>query len=135
MLPERIAEVRDWLARARLDARAAEHLLADGVDLAEPALFHCQQAAEKALKAFLVWHDRTFTRTHNLVALLNLCADVESDFTSLQAAAVALTPYAVAFRYPGELPAPTAEQAEEALQLMREVLTFVLERLPAAATD
>ena len=133
MLPERIAEVQDWLARARLDARAAEHLLADGVDLAEPALFHCQQAAEKALKAFLAWH-RTFARRHNLVALLNLCAEVKSDFTSLQAAAVALTPYAVAFRYPGELPAPTAEQAEEALQLMREVLTFVLERLPTDVT-
>jgi HEPN domain-containing protein len=49
MQPEGIAEVRDWLARAQLDARAAEHLLADGADLAEPALFHCQQAAEKAL--------------------------------------------------------------------------------------
>ena len=31
--------------------------------------FHAQQAAEKCLKAFLIYHGRPFSRTHDLVAL------------------------------------------------------------------
>jgi hypothetical protein len=30
------------------------------------AVFHCQQAAEKALKGFLAWHDVPFRKTHTL---------------------------------------------------------------------
>jgi len=32
----------------------------------EDALYHCRQAAEKALKGFLVWHDQPFPKTHDL---------------------------------------------------------------------
>jgi HEPN domain-containing protein len=60
--------------------------------------------AEKALKAFLGWHDRAFARTHNLVALLNLCADVEPEFASLQAAAVEI-PHRLAY-VPVDQPQP-----------------------------
>ena len=34
--------------------------------LIEDALFHCQQAAEKAMKAFLTAHDTAFRKTHDL---------------------------------------------------------------------
>jgi HEPN domain-containing protein len=42
--------VRDWLAKADLDYRAAERLLQDEEPLREIIAFHCQQAAEKYLK-------------------------------------------------------------------------------------
>jgi HEPN domain-containing protein len=29
-------------------------------------VFHAQRAAEKAMKAFLAWHDVPFRKTHNL---------------------------------------------------------------------
>ena len=32
--------------------------------LLEDALFHCQQAVEKVLKALLTWHDEPFRKTH-----------------------------------------------------------------------
>jgi HEPN domain len=35
----------------------------------DTAVYHCQQAAEKALKAFLTARDIAFEKTHNLVAL------------------------------------------------------------------
>lgn len=135
MLPERIEEVRDWLSRARLDVRAAERLLADDCELAGPALFHCQQAVEKAMKAYLVWHDRPYSKTHNLVALLHLCAEVEPSLLTLTEAAIILTPYAVAFRYPGEFAGPTAEQAVEALQAMHQMFAIISDRLPPDSTD
>ena len=57
-------ETRAWLDRARRDLRAAQ-LLTAGDSNAE-ALFHCQQAVEKALKAFLTFHDRTFRKTQRI---------------------------------------------------------------------
>jgi HEPN domain-containing protein len=56
MTPEqlRLEETRAWFDRARHDLRSAKLLIA-GDEYAE-ALFHCQQAAEKALKGFLTFH-------------------------------------------------------------------------------
>lgn len=98
--------------------------------MCDAAGFHCQQASEKALKAFLTWHDEPIERTHSLVALLAICLPFDTAFNTLRRAAVTLTPYAVAIRYPGELPGLTEEEAQEALALAREVWVFVQERLP-----
>lgn len=50
MTPDQLRreETRGWLDRARHDLRAARLLLAG--DANAEALFHCQQAVEKALK-------------------------------------------------------------------------------------
>jgi hypothetical protein len=50
---ERAADTRGWLCRAAADLRGAEIDLAADPPLAGDVVFHCQQAAEKALKAFL----------------------------------------------------------------------------------
>ena len=62
----RMAETREWLARVSEDIASARVL----ADAGHPsnALFFCQQAAEKSLKAFLTWHDRPFAKTHDLEA-------------------------------------------------------------------
>ena len=130
MPSELVQEVREWVTKARLDVRAAERLLADDSDLAEPALYHCQQAAEKILKAFLVWHERPFAKTHNLVLLLNLCTTIAPDFSTLEDAADTLTPYAVAFRYPDQVAELTTDEVEDAVQFMRQLFSFVSDRLP-----
>jgi HEPN domain-containing protein len=49
MQPEMAAEVREWLERAADDLREAEHDLTAVQPLVRGAVFHCQQAAEKAL--------------------------------------------------------------------------------------
>jgi len=41
-----------------------------------------------------------------------------------------LTPYAVAFRYPGDVVEPEPSDAEEAFRLARLVLGFVMARMP-----
>lgn len=46
-------EADEWITKAEEDLAAARRLLQDD-PLPTPAAFHCQQAAEKALKAFLV---------------------------------------------------------------------------------
>jgi HEPN domain-containing protein len=57
--------------------RGAEIDLAADPPLLDDPMFHCQQAAEKALKAYLTWHDRPFRRTHDLVELGNQCVEID----------------------------------------------------------
>lgn len=49
--PVRVADTQAWLKKAELDLRAAAHDQHGTPPLLEDSLFHCQQAAEKALKA------------------------------------------------------------------------------------
>ena len=62
----RLADTREWLGKAKDDLRAARRLLKPPPALSSAAAFHCQQAAEKALKAFLAWRDVPFRKTHDL---------------------------------------------------------------------
>jgi HEPN domain-containing protein len=47
--PERVAETRAWLQKANDDLEIAKQLLKPRKELSGGAVFHCQQAAEKAL--------------------------------------------------------------------------------------
>jgi HEPN domain-containing protein len=71
--------VRQWFAKAELDYRAAERLVRDPEPLREIIAFHCQQAAEKYLKAVLVSLQIEFPKTHDLEELLELLAPVRPD--------------------------------------------------------
>ena len=124
-------EIRAWLRKALHDLQAAEWLLARSDPLCSAAGFHAQQAGEKVLKAYLTWRDEPFERTHSLVALVARCLPFDATFGNLRSAATTLTPYAVALRYPGDLPELTPAEAEEVLTLAQEVWKFVLARLPA----
>jgi HEPN domain-containing protein len=105
-------EIQAWLVKAHQDMRSAEWLLSSPDRLYNAVGFHCQQAAEKALKAYLTWQDEPFEKTHSLVVLVSKCLPFEPAFETLRLAATTLTPYAVTFRYPGGLPELTAEEAE-----------------------
>ncbi len=123
----KVHEIRGWLVKALYDLRSAERLLAGPDPLCGPAGFHCQQAAEKTLKAYLTWRDEPFEKIHSLVAQ---CLVFDSAFAELRVAATTLTPYAVDTRYPGDLLELTEAEAREALALARQVWDFVLQRLP-----
>lgn len=55
-----------WLDKAAHDLIAADILIKANPLILDIAWFHCQQAVEKYLKAFLVYHNRDFIFTHNL---------------------------------------------------------------------
>jgi hypothetical protein len=64
--PERLADTESWLRKSANDLRYARIDLVAEPSATEDAVFHCQQAVEKALKAFLVWQDAPFVKTHDL---------------------------------------------------------------------
>ena len=52
--PILVSETKEWLIKATQDLRSAEHALTASPPLLGDVAYHCQQATEKALKAFLV---------------------------------------------------------------------------------
>ncbi|OLD62664.1 MAG: hypothetical protein AUI47_11755 [Acidobacteria bacterium 13_1_40CM_2_68_5] len=89
--PARVAETREWLQKAALDLRGARIDLDAKPPLLEDALYHCQQAVEKALKGLLAWHDVAFRKTHSLEELGASCEKVEPTLKAVVDAAVPLT--------------------------------------------
>jgi HEPN domain-containing protein len=131
MLPEaKIEETQAWLQKAFQDLQSAKWLLSSPDALYNAVGFHCQQAAEKTLKAFLTWQDEPFEKIHSLVALVGKCLPFDQDLQDLRQAAVTLTPYAVTFRYPGDLSELTPEEAERAYILAQQVWDFLIVKLP-----
>jgi HEPN domain-containing protein len=71
--PEIQMEVTRWVEKAEHDLRNAEYVSGLTEDCpTDTVCFHCQQCAEKYLKALLVWRNVAFPRTHDLVVLLSL---------------------------------------------------------------
>ncbi len=130
MPADRSDEVRRWLAKAGADLRAGEVVLAATPPLVEDALFHAQQAAEKAIKGFLVWHGHSFRKTHDLREVGGAALELDPTLEPVLRRAVRLSPFAGVFRYPTDMGEPAPEEAQEALALARELYEAVLARLP-----
>ena len=119
--PALVSETKEWLAKAADDLRAAEHGMSASPPLLADVLFHCQQAVEKLLKAFLTWHNRAFRKTHSIEELGEDCLKIDQNLKDVIDRAVPLTRYAWEFRYPGEPEKPLQEEAETAISLAHEV--------------
>jgi HEPN domain-containing protein len=123
--------VRDWLLKASRDLTVAKIVAESPEAIWEAALYHCQQAAEKALKGFLAYWDVPIERTHNLVRLLELASRIEPSFDTWEDAAARMTPYSTAYRYPGTSEWPDLEQVNEALDDAACIVNQAISSLPS----
>ncbi|MDA8410342.1 MAG: HEPN domain-containing protein [Treponema sp.] len=94
------AIVQEWIDLANSDISTARFIMQMRPLPLEIIGFHCQQAIEKLLKAYLVFHDSEPEKTHELPALLKKCMAFDPDFTKLSDACSDLTDYAAKTRYP-----------------------------------
>jgi HEPN domain-containing protein len=113
--PQGLADAASWLRKASNDLRYAGIDLAADPAATEDAVFHCQQAVEKALKAFLVWSDVPFPKTHDLGRLGSQAVELDPSLEQLVDRIVDLSKYAWIFRYPGDPIEPSTEEAREVL--------------------
>ncbi len=120
--------VEAWIEKAEEDYRIALAALRQKKYPAYNATcFHCQQCAEKYLKGFLIRHNVTFRKVHDLRELNAQCIQIDSIFALLSTQVLLLKNYAVPFRYPGAN--ATTEEAREAVAAMKQVRKFVRQRL------
>jgi HEPN domain-containing protein len=73
----------------------------------------------------LAWKKRPILRTHDLEILLNQVVADCPELEELQGLAELLTPYAVEYRYPGDLAAPAQDELDEALAAAETILSAV----------
>lgn len=132
MADTQASEAKAWMVKAWRDLETARRAATGTPPFYDTAVYHFQQSAEKAVKAFLVFHNRPYEKTHDIEVLIDLASEVDQEFNQLVDAADALTPYATRFRYPNATFAvePQPSEYHEAEQYAQAIYDFVLKRLP-----
>jgi HEPN domain-containing protein len=118
------AEVRRWLRYAGEDLEAARALLHHLGAAPREACYLAQQAAEKALKAALIFQSVEFPLTHDLDRLQTLFPAgwrVVSEHPDLSR----LSGWVIEARYPGDWPDATDADAQQAVAQAEAVLASV----------
>ncbi|MFM8765455.1 MAG: HEPN domain-containing protein [Spartobacteria bacterium] len=119
----------EWLAKAKRDLEAARRMIDCADPLLDTGTYHCQQAAEKALKGWLTFRSISITKTHDLVHMVRECHKLDSSFQELLEMADFLSPFAVDFRYPGDMFEPPLEEAELALRAAEKIVHSISEKI------
>lgn len=126
-------EVHAWINKAEEDITLALLAIHQQPALVYGATFHAQQCAEKYLKAILASHDRPPPRTHDLVALADLCRSVGVAVAVDDDQLALLTYYAAQVRYPGD--DPTVEHAQIAVRIAQTIRQFTRATLGVDSPD
>ena len=125
-----IAVVREWLEKADNDLRNAVHTLTLGAEgPTDTVCFHAQQCVEKYLKAFLVFIEIDFPKTHDIEELMDLIPDRYRPELSIQDQR-RLTAYATVTRYPGGYAPIKLSEARQAVRLARRIRKAIRGHLP-----
>ncbi|MDR3713976.1 MAG: HEPN domain-containing protein [Puia sp.] len=127
MTPALKTYIESWLNKADHDLLSAQRLLEIEPMILDNACFHCQQAIEKCLKAFLVYHGRDVERTHNIIFLLSECANFDPVFAAVDP--MNINAYAVQGRYPDSNLIPTIDEAKSYYRLAIQIRDLVAERI------
>lgn len=126
MANEYLDDAKEWLSFAEADLGVAEHLNKTyHPKPLEIICFHCQQAAEKAVKSIIVLNGSQggVPKKHDLFLLLNQIKNMVSIDEKYYDYADILAPYGVAMRYPNELFLED-RHAEKAIQMANEFVKW-----------
>lgn len=120
-------EHEKWLTIAKEDLAVAKLALTS--DFFSSATYHCQQCAEKSLKAYLSFKGEAITKTHDLIKCLEQCMQFDKDFQKLYQALRELNPFATKFRYPTEFDIPDRDKSALAIKQAESILKFVQKKI------
>ncbi len=115
---------RQWVAKAKNDLLNADNNLRAEEIPFDTVCFHCQQAAEKLLKAVLIANTIEPPRTHDLMLLLENILPIAPSAALLRSPLAILMPYAVEIRYPDDWFMPTQDDTLEARSAARQVFEW-----------
>jgi len=93
--------VAEWIKFVTDDLFVAKHLFYEvNPKQLYISCYHCQQCAEKMLKAFLISKDWELLKIHDLNMLCNLCIERDNSFEEIQELCAFVNPYGVEVKYP-----------------------------------
>jgi HEPN domain-containing protein len=121
--------IDSWISKANKDLLSAKHELSFPDVVTETVCFHCQQAVEKYLKAYLVFLGIPFAKTHEIGELITKCESKDKEISVFKEEADKLTDYAIEIRYPDDWYEPTLSEAKESFTIARKIKEFIQNKI------
>ena len=125
-MSEKIDIVKQWIEKADQDLGTAQVTYLYLPKYHDTIAFHCQQAAEKYLKGFLLFLDISFSRQHSLNYLLGLLSQKIEIPDELFDNASELEDFAVDIRYPDTTVELSDEEIQQAFKVAKLIRSFVI---------
>ncbi|MES2794804.1 MAG: HEPN domain-containing protein [Bacteroidota bacterium] len=124
-MSEQFDEIKQWIIKADHDLGTAKITYLHIPEYLDTVTFHCQQAVEKYLKAYLIFKNLPFRYSHDLVYLVDLIDQVDNDFVQFYDEVSELQGYAVEIRYPNETIFLSNDKVEKAIEIAKLIIDFV----------
>jgi HEPN domain-containing protein len=120
---------RAWVRKAEEDRRVLIQLRSARPRVHSSICFHCQQMAEKYLKALIQERGVVVPRTHDCERLVNTLAPTDPTLVRFEQAAQGLTRFAVGPRYPDLFSRPDVSRSRSAWNAAERIRGEVRRRL------
>ena len=127
MSEDEMTYLNQWISKAEEDLLVVRQLMSADVLVKGAIAYHCQQSAEKFLKAFLVFHGVEIAKTHNIEFLLEQCKIIDKKFSTIDP--FNLTDYGVEVRYPGDFLEPSFKEIQVLIFVVENIRDLVLKNL------
>ena len=118
-----IEDVKEWMQVADDDLYSAKILNEAVHRPVEIICYHCAQAVEKYLKAFLIYHDVINQKTHDMNLLYKSCFEIDNNFETIEHLCFFLNKFANDIRYPHKYEV-TGDHANFAIDAVEKIKNF-----------
>ncbi|KAF0133483.1 MAG: HEPN domain-containing protein [Candidatus Saganbacteria bacterium] len=118
----------EWMEKAENDLITAEILIKEDGPT-DTLCFHCQQAVEKYLKAFLTYKKVEFKKIHDLNVLGKLAGKFDSGFLSFKKEYKILNAYYIESRYPPDVILYTHDEAQKTFNISKVIIDSVKSKI------
>jgi HEPN domain-containing protein len=126
---EPLHETHQWIIKGDHDLGTAKLTFSHIPEYLDTVTFHCQQATEKYLKAYLIFYSIPFKYSHDLVYILDLICQKDSEFNIYYDLVSEIQGYAIEVRYPNETIFLTSEQVEKTIMIAKKIREFICGKL------
>lgn len=129
MLNKKKVYIEEWLNFAKEDLDTAKALLNGDFLFNRSICYHCQQSAEKDLKAYIIYLDLPLNKTHNLIKLVDQISELDKEITHLQQAVEVLTDYILTARYPDDSDLIADEESKLAFKESEKINNYIRSKI------
>jgi len=122
------SQYKEWVEIASQDLASAKYLVSMKPVPLEIICYHCQQCAEKYMKAYLVFRNKEVIKTHDLIALYKELIELDTTFEEIKNECIDLTDFSVTTRYPYKLELDKIDM-EKAIMDAEKIQTFITDKI------
>ena len=120
--------ISGWIEKAERDLEVAKREISLPKPFTDIICFHAQQSVEKIMKAYLIYLDIEFQKTHDIEDLVIQAGKKDAPILEFKDKGAELTVFAVESRYP-EFSEPLLSDTEDVLKIVEEFMVYVNEKI------